>query len=371
MISAVRVKKYIRIGFNRITQDLATRFFLLSGIKMPNPKRAYYFMTSKCNFQCGMCPQWKIGLEEKAEEYISESRMLELMDEMAGAGIKEIGFSGGEPLIYSDKLLRLLAHASRKGMYTHVATNGSLITREFLGEYDKIGGGHISLSIDALGERHNELRGFGGAFSGTENVLKLFETNNYRNILLKINLTLTGENLGEAPAVVKMAATKNAVVFIQPYDPYDYAHSNDAAYLESHYPLWVKKKNYGELEKSLDEIMEIKRDSPEIILNSEEHLADIKQYFQGRRNIKKICFSGLDQISIFPRGEIMFCKYGVIGDLKNASLKEFLASDKRKEAVISSLSCPENCLLGCMYRPRLGDMLKSGLKQLYKLSKVN
>ena len=50
-------------------------------------------------------------------------------------------------------------------------------------------------------------------------------------------------------------------------------------------------------------------------------------------------------------------------------LSLILNSKKRKEVVRDSLKCKHGCLLSCMFRPSLGEMLTSGPKQFLKLVK--
>ncbi|MBD3238245.1 MAG: radical SAM protein, partial [Candidatus Moranbacteria bacterium] len=194
-----KLKKYTRIGLNKVKSDIQSRVFLRTGKWMPKVEKVQYTLSSKCNFRCKMCPSWEKGFKEKIEEYISKERMLEIIDEMETLGIKEFCVTGGEPLLFwKNKIFPLLKHANQKGFYTHFVTNGYLLTKEILEEYNRSGGGHISLSLDALNaEKHDDLRGFKGAYEAFQKAVKVFNKGDYSNIKIKLNFVLSNENLDE------------------------------------------------------------------------------------------------------------------------------------------------------------------------------
>jgi MoaA/NifB/PqqE/SkfB family radical SAM enzyme len=366
MIKLSKAKKYLTMGFNKIKNHLQTEIFLKTGLFLPKPLKIYYLISNKCNFKCQMCPQWKTGQQEKIVDYLSEKKVEKIIDEACRLKIKEFGISGGEPLIFKDKLLNLLKYASGKGMYTHFATNGSLLDKDFLEKYNTFGTGHVSISIDGIGKKHDELRGYPGAFIAVEKVLKLFQDNSYNNLNLKINTVLSNENLDEVIDVVKLAIKNQAMIFIQPFDPYAYG-KKDIKYREDNFSLWVKKENYTKLREVIKELVDLKQKYSAFILNDVKHLEAFYEYFTNSK-FYITCFAGIDQIAINPQGKVTFCKFGEYGDLKKNSLKDFLKSPSRKKVLKQSLICREGCLLGCMFRPSLKSLIFNGFKQFLKLS---
>jgi len=362
-----KLSKYIKVGFDKVGNHIKTDIYLKTKLCEPKPLKVYYLISNKCNFKCQMCPQWLWGLQENTKEYLSLEKVKSIIDEMVKLKIGEFGISGGEPLIYKDKVLELLAYANSKKIYTHFVTNGSLLTKEILDSYDQVGGGHVSVSLDGLGQKHDELRGFPGAFTAVEKVLNLFQNNKFNNLNLKINTVLTNNNLDEIIAVVNLAIKNKAMIFIQPFDPYAYGQKN-IIYRQNNFPLWVKKENYSKLKQIVDELLALKKKHPTIILNDEKNIIAFYNYFTDE-NFYTQCFAGLDQIAVMPQGEVSFCKFGEYGDLKITSLKDFLQSQARKKVLQQSLVCQEGCLLGCMFRPSLFSLFSNGFKQLLKLSK--
>lgn len=366
MVSIKKLKNYFLVGADKVRHQVQTDLFLRTGYFAPHPLKVYYLMTNKCNFQCKMCPQWQTGIGEDIGEYIPTERMMSIIDEMSALGMKEFGISGGEALIFREKLFSLLAHANKRGMLTHFVTNGLLLTKEILDEYDRIGGGYVSLSIDAIGDKHSELRGNPLAFAGVEKVLDIFAKNKFRNINLKINVVITNDNIEESVAVMRRAVEIGAMAFIQPYDHCDYACDKDS--VASRYPLWVQPENFERLELVVAELLELKKNHPKHILNDPDHIKAMSGYFRNKK-IYRPCFALLDQITIDPFGKVIACIFNDYGDLRKSSLKSFLVSKRRRQVIVQSLRCQVGCLLGCMFRPSFREMLLNGPRQLWQLAK--
>jgi MoaA/NifB/PqqE/SkfB family radical SAM enzyme len=361
----LKIKKYSKIGFNKIKNNLASFVYEKTGFFAPLPTKVYYMISNKCNFRCKMCPQWEQGRKEDQKEYISENKIKEIIDEMKKNKIKEFGISGGEPMVYKEKVLNLLKYANQQGIYTHFATNGSLVTKDILNDYDKAGGGHISLSLDAIGNKHDELRGFQGSYKNVIKIMDMFKNSNFKNLNLKINITLSDQNIGEIMPVIEKAKASKALVFIQPYDTYDYGNKDIDRKIKK-YPLWPKKENYQKLEKLIDELILFKKKNPEIVLNDEKHIKAFFDYFT-KSDFQIKCYAPMDQITIDPFGNIILCKFGKIFDLKKNSLKDYIKSKKRKIIIKAGLECKDGCLLGCMFKPSLFSLIKNGARQFFKL----
>src|SRR3990167_6534842 len=108
MFNKLKTIKYGKIALGKLTSGLAGIIYLRTGFFMPKPTKLYYLVTNKCNFRCQMCPQWERGQSENLNDYIDEDKIMSIIREMAKLKINEFGISGGEPLIYNEKVLRLL-----------------------------------------------------------------------------------------------------------------------------------------------------------------------------------------------------------------------------------------------------------------------
>jgi len=93
-----------------------------SNIGIPSETfRVGLLITEQCNVECSHCwfdsgPNRNARMKlDEAMEYIDQAREI--------PSVEWISFTGGEPFLLPEMLLRLVAHASEKGLYTECVTN--------------------------------------------------------------------------------------------------------------------------------------------------------------------------------------------------------------------------------------------------------
>ena len=84
------------------------------------PVLCNYYVTYRCNAQCGFCDIW-----EQPSPTVQEADVTRNLDDLRRLGVRVIDFTGGEPLLHPG-LDRLLAMAKARGFLTTVTTNGLL-----------------------------------------------------------------------------------------------------------------------------------------------------------------------------------------------------------------------------------------------------
>jgi radical SAM protein with 4Fe4S-binding SPASM domain len=128
-------------------------------------------LTGHCNYRCRHC--YVSGSEEHCAELDSEE-MLALADLLVEAGVKQVSFTGGEPLLRRD-FLEITRRLTSGGVtLVQIATNGSLIDRPLLTALKALGQRpRISISYDGDGGVHDELRGVPGATQTTQRAFLL------------------------------------------------------------------------------------------------------------------------------------------------------------------------------------------------------
>ena len=154
--------------------------------KTPRPFTLSHMVTNKCNCDCDFC-FWKYHIQE------NEMTLPEIQKFYAEA--KKEGFMnsvlwGGEPLLRQD--FTEIAKASHdNGMYTKIATNGWYLSENHeFGKYTDL----TFVSIDAIGEKHDIIRGnrwglFDRAINGID-----FHKKNYPKMRLYICSTVSTAN---------------------------------------------------------------------------------------------------------------------------------------------------------------------------------
>ena len=167
------------------------------------PTAAVCYVTGACNARCVTCAVWRssAGPDEPSQ------RWAEAFEQLRGAGVRYIYFSGGEPLLRRD-LAELIRAARDTGINeVEMATNGLLLTAGRLDELMDAGLSGLDLSIDGLNETHDRVRGLPGSFEAVCRALVLARK---RELPVSVNTNLLGENLHQVPDVLALAREHGA-----------------------------------------------------------------------------------------------------------------------------------------------------------------
>lgn len=138
---------------------------------MDFPKTVSFTVTNRCNLKCRMCGQWS------AEGYMHERRgrlqeemeladWRRLVDEVAVHGGQSVLLRGGEPFLLPG-IVELLEHAHGRGLFVAIDTNGTLLG-DYAADIVRIGGMHLTVSVDGPEDVHDYVRGVPGSFQRTK-----------------------------------------------------------------------------------------------------------------------------------------------------------------------------------------------------------
>lgn len=92
-----------------------------------------------CNLRCKHCYE---DAQKKLPDELSTEEAKEMIDDLARSGVVALAFLGGEPLMRKD-FFELASYARQQGLYTAVATNGTMITREIARKFKEVGIGYV------------------------------------------------------------------------------------------------------------------------------------------------------------------------------------------------------------------------------------
>lgn len=121
---------------------------------------AVWEITLKCNLACSHCGS-RAGHERSKE--LSTEEALDLVQQMAEVGIKEVTLIGGEAFLRPD-WLEIAQAVTQAGMLCGMTTGGYGISLETAHKMKAAGIGTVSVSIDGLEETHDRLRGRKGSW---------------------------------------------------------------------------------------------------------------------------------------------------------------------------------------------------------------
>lgn len=98
---------------------------------LPNfPKIIELEITNHCNFQCIMCPTG-IDTAKRQRGYMSDETYYKLIDEISAHKVALKFVGQGEPLLHQ-KAIYYMTMARKKGIITHLTTNGSLLSKDMM-----------------------------------------------------------------------------------------------------------------------------------------------------------------------------------------------------------------------------------------------
>jgi radical SAM protein with 4Fe4S-binding SPASM domain len=119
--------------------------------------------TQACNLSCRHC--YQNSSHKPAPDELTLAERLNLVDQMADAGVPFLAIAGGEPLVCSD-IWPTLERAHRRGIQLNLATNGTLLTPENVARLKTSGVTYIEVSIDNFDAgQHDAFRGQRGAWA--------------------------------------------------------------------------------------------------------------------------------------------------------------------------------------------------------------
>jgi radical SAM protein with 4Fe4S-binding SPASM domain len=177
--------------------------FTYFGIKKPMSLSAPFLVvwdfTHKCNLACKHCYSNSGSVDE---EELTTEQALAVVDQLADAHVTALAFSGGEPLTRKD-FFEVARHASDRGLYVSLASNGTLLTKEIVQKIKDAKVNYIDISIDgATAKTHDDFRGVPGTFekaiAGLKNCVDA-------DICTCIATTVGKNNMAELPAIIDLA----------------------------------------------------------------------------------------------------------------------------------------------------------------------
>ncbi len=189
--------KYWRRGLANVVKGVS-----LFGVRKPfvpgAPFQVVWNVTDSCNLRCKHC---YANAGQNPGMDLSTEDAKRVIDRISEWGVVVLAFSGGEPLIRRD-ILELARHSSSRGLYTAIATNGVLLTREMCSALREAGVEYLQISLDgAKAETHDSFRGLDGMFNRTVNGIKnAVEAGFFVNIAT----TVTRHNLEEIPDMISL-----------------------------------------------------------------------------------------------------------------------------------------------------------------------
>lgn len=169
--------------------------------KIEAPLHVAWEITRRCNANCVHCSS-SSGPDLQDPNEFPTAAALQIIDQLADAGVRVLAFSGGEPLLRPD-LATLIEHAVERGLTTNVCTNGALVDDGMARRLKEAGLHSITVSLDgSCAETHDRLRHYPGLFDLAVAAIRTLVEHRHR---VGVSFTPTLANYQEAADVVHLA----------------------------------------------------------------------------------------------------------------------------------------------------------------------
>jgi MoaA/NifB/PqqE/SkfB family radical SAM enzyme len=127
-------------------------------------------LTENCQARCVTCDYWK----HRWRDHIDSTAAIRLINRLGEIGITTLRFTGGEPLLRRDFFDILKSINPSPFTTISVQTNGLLLKR-FAEQINTSPITHVSVSLDAVGDRNDHIRGVRGYFDRAIMGMRLLE----------------------------------------------------------------------------------------------------------------------------------------------------------------------------------------------------
>lgn len=178
---------------------------------------ATFGMTYRCNLRCTTCGVWVRG-ETDTQTELTTAEILEAARQLRELGVPLAILVGSEPLLRRDSLT-IIEGMRALGLEVDVITNGTLFTEATAERVVRAGVRAITVSLDGVGERHDQIRGQVRAYergmAGMARLRSIKEKLGARHPVLAVHATISKTNTVDLEALSNLAEELGVEVSFQ------------------------------------------------------------------------------------------------------------------------------------------------------------
>lgn len=327
-----------------------------SNFPFVKPDFINFGLTHRCNLRCKICETWEAS--PNIEEELTLTELKNVINQIADWGDINISFAGGEPLIRKDDLIECIKHAGKKGLTTHVTTNGMMIDKKIAEEIVNSGLDYLQISLDGIIKKTNDYIRGKGSFDKAMKAIKYIKnqkTKNSSDLKLSLTTVVTNRNLDELSDIYNFVKDQN--LHEVAYNPYtvDNSYTKNKDYEEDEF--WVSGENIKKLRRICKKLIQLKKKENKIgtPLISLRLLSD---YFEKKTEFNSgMCLAGYSYMYVKPNGEVDVCGKGPSLNVRNISIKKIWYSPEFAKARLKMLTCKKPCLMLCFPRITFRDII--------------
>lgn len=157
----------------------------------------------RCNLACLHC--YTNSYDQNFTGELNTEEVFKVMQDLKKFHVPVLILSGGEPLLRPD-FFQIAERARDMGFYVGLSTNGTFIRRENIDQIQAMDFDYVGISLDGIGDTHDQFRRKKGAFTGALNGIRLCKE---KGIKVGIRYTLTQENGEDFPKLLELMQIEN------------------------------------------------------------------------------------------------------------------------------------------------------------------
>ncbi len=210
--------------------------------------------TMNCNFKCWYCYETHEKKSQLNDETIQKIEKLIENVFIKNPNIKYIvlSFFGGEPLLFYDKMIKLIRGAKiitdnyNKGLELAITTNGLLINEEIISELNNYKISGFQITLDGNKEKHDQVRYISKSRGSYDKIIENVIALAQNGIFVTLRINYTRENLNGLEEVIndlenlESSAKKNIALSMQKV--FQEPNSQELTDLVENFKFYAKEK---------------------------------------------------------------------------------------------------------------------------------
>jgi len=159
-------------------------------------KTVFIILTSKCNRSCEFCFYNQDNYRRK-KDTLKYRSIIDALNFFKGKAFNEVTFTGGEPFLKKNILIKIIKDAKNLGYYINIDTNATLINKKLLKILEKSGVDDIYISSENINSK----------------ILDLFKSSTIKPIIIVV---ITKNNLNKIQNNIRVIKKYNYKIILQP-----------------------------------------------------------------------------------------------------------------------------------------------------------
>lgn len=375
----MKISKKIIKGIRVVSNDLRRIASRQTCFYRAKPISAILFLTYRCNSKCKTCSLWKRPVHDEKNREIGFDEWRIIIDKLTGAGVRVAEVYGGNVLLRKDLLIPVLDYLRKKDFIIHLPTNQIGLDDE-LADAVVRNVNFINFSIDGVGEVHDFVRGYGGAFQNLQSAVERLLRRRKISAVPKLvcNTTVSRYNVGILEKIVRYALKMKFDVIAFEYVGEFSEEMIDKSCIDGlrPTPYFVKggesvlldKTGAKQLKLALKKIKNIYGNSDIEIVTMNIDVLSEKDICEGTIPQGK-CYIERTEVTVDPSGNVAICPFinnYKTGNLLEGDFEEIWNNERHRRfrgyQNKGAIAMCRHCILGVQRNPGM----ISSIKRTYK-----